>query len=554
MVTTTDIPYLGLPNQLELFLRYVDLSRTTLPFYNHAPVLTNLGEDLRKSVLSLPRPRSEMASILRRQNEDYGCGRPTLQSIDRLERPDCVAVVTGQQVGLFGGPLYTVYKALTAIRLSRELENRNIKSVPVFWMETEDHDLAEVTVRTILDRDHIARRMEYGDALYGQIREWSKPVGSLQLPETITEVVRDFTRYFDRFERKDEIKSLLDSTYRPGSSFGRAFASLIHKILPESGLILFDPQDAQAKPLAAGVFRWALENSRDIQKRIHDRNHEIESAGFRPQVRTADHATVLFYIEKGERCGLEDRGGRFCLKNRSRHFSLDQLIGSLETCPEKFSPNVLLRPLVQDTLLPTCAYIAGPAEVAYFAQIQVLYALRNHPMPVIWPRESFTILNAEIFKTMQNLGIGIEDCFSRATALRKKALLNSGIGSPDSGLERFRRNLEETFTELSKDAGALEPSLPQAMDTAKRKMLHNLRRIRSRLQRLEEDSNTEIIRAADLLLHHCLPLGNLQERELSILHFLAQNGPGVLDTVRNSMRLSDFSHRVLFPDASFEVS
>lgn len=549
MVTTTDISYRSLPNQLELFLRYVDLSPTALPFYSHPPVLTNLGEEIRKRILSVPYPRAEMAAILRRQNEEYGCGPATLESIGRLEHPDCVAIVTGQQVGLFGGPLYTIYKALTAINLSHELEKRNIISVPVFWMETEDHDLAEVTLRTVLDRNQAALRVDYRDALYGQVPEWARSVGSIPLPETISEVVRDFASRFDGFKWKDEIESLLESTYRPGSTFGKAFASLMHRILPDSGLILFDPQDLQAKPLAAGVFRWALENSREIQARIQARNREVESAGFRPQVRTADHATVLFYIEKGERCSLEDRGGRFCLKNRGKYFSLDQLKESLETSPERFSPNVLLRPIVQDTLLPTCAYVAGPAEVAYFAQIQTLYALRNHPMPVIWPRESFTILNAEIFKTMQDLGIKIEECFSRAAALRGKALRNSGIGRSDSSLEGFRLNLEKIFAELAKDAGALDPSLPQATDTAKRKILHNLRRIRSRLQRLEENSNTEIVQAADLLLHHCLPNGNLQERELSILHFLAQNGPNLLEAVRSSLRLSNFSHRVILPDA-----
>jgi bacillithiol biosynthesis cysteine-adding enzyme BshC len=554
MVKIKDIPYRSLPNQLELFLRYVDLSPTVLPFYSRPPVLTNVGEDLRKPALSVSYPRAEMASILRRQNEEYGGGPATLDSISRLEHPDCVAVVTGQQVGLFGGPLYTIYKALTAVNLSHALEKQNIRSVPVFWMETEDHDLAEVTLRTVLDRKHTARRIDYRKALYGHVPEWARSVGSIPLPETITEVVGDFTSHFDGFGWKDEIESLLKSTYRPGSTFAKAFASLIHRILPDSGLILFDPQDPQAKPLAAGVFLWALENSREIRARMQDRNREIESAGFRPQVRTANNATVLFFIEKGERCGLEDRKGRFCLKNRGRYFSLDQLRESLETSPARFSPNVLLRPIVQDTLLPTCAYVAGPAEVAYFAQIQALYALRNHPMPVIWPRESFTLLDAEIFKTMKDLGIEIEECFSRAAALRGKALRNSGISRSDSSLEAFRLNLEETFTELSKDAGVLDPSLPQAMDTAKRKILRNLHRIRARMQRLEENSNTEIVQAADLLLHHCLPNGNLQERELSILHFLAQNGPNLLDAVRSSLRLSSFSHRVILPDASIGSS
>lgn len=540
-----EIPYRSLPKQSSLFLHYLEKSPKALQFFQTPPGIENLNTDLRENIIRHQFPRSAIVSILRRQNETYDCSTETLERIDDLAHPDCVAILTGQQVGLFTGPLYTIYKALTAIHLSEQLRNRGIRAVPIFWMETEDHDLAEVLHQTVLMQDNTGQTIDYGSVLFENCSDSIHPVGSIQFPETIREVVQNFSNCLPSSEWKHEIQSMLESTYQPGSTFTLSFARLLQKILHGSGLILFDPRDHETKPLSSHIFRWALENSDAIHELLIKRNSELEAAGYHPQVHVSDNSTALFIIENGERRALEKQNSGFCLKNGEQTYSLSKLLGCTEKTPEKFSPNVLLRPLIQDTLFPTLAYIGGPSEVAYFAQIEVLYSFLGHPMPVIWPRDSFTLMEAEIRKAMLRLGIEIEDCFEGIHFLQEKALHNHRGGIAGSRFLDLKKHLEKTFSEIRPDAEILDPSLPQALDTAQRKILHNIERLKSRVIHIEGNRNSSILNAAGLLLNHCLPNRNLQERELSILYFLALRGPTVLDAIRSGIQTSEFFHHVI---------
>lgn len=545
MATIKEIPYRNLPNQSELFLRYLELSPDALSFYPCIPTLENLDAELCNRTAGRSLQRSNIVSVLRRQNKRYGCGADTLGNIDALEHPECVAIVTGQQVGFFTGPLYTIYKALTAVRLVEALQAKGVQAVPLFWMETEDHDLVEVTRQTILIHTGGAQAVDYRELLFGNTSASIRPVGSIRLPETIREVVRHFSDSLPDSDWKTDTVSLLNDSYTPGATFTEAFATLLLRILRGCGLILFDPQDPQIKPLIAPVFQWALEDANQIHSLIGRRNRELKKNGFQPQVNLPDNSTLLFYIEKGERRALEKRGNGFGLRNSERDFSHQSLLDCVQSNPERFSPNVLLRPIVQDTLFPTLAYVGGPAEVAYFAQTQLLYDLRKLPMPVIWPRASFTLMESGVRKTMQHLGLEVQDCFDGIQLLRGKIIKNTEPRKPNTGLHKLQKNIEKAFKEIRRSAGALDPSLPQAMDTAQRKMLHNIGRLHSRLLHIEKSIDTSVLDTVGLLLNHCLPNRNLQERELSILYFLSCYGPTILDTIRSAIRIPDYAHRVL---------
>ena len=254
---------------------------------------------------------------------------------------------------------------------------------------------------------------------------------------------------------------------------------------------------------------------------------------------------VLFYIENEERHALEKRTTGFALKNTDRTFSLEELRSLLAVNPEKFSPNVLLRPVIQDSLFPTLAYVGGPSELAYFAQVEALYSLLEKPMPVIWPRQSFTLMDAAIRDSMLKLGIEIQDCFEGIQFLKEKALHHTGSGDAGSRLQALIDKMETTFAEIGPDVKSLDPSLPQALDTAQRKILHNLRRLKSRVVDIEGTSDSSVLNAAGLLLNHCFPNRNLQERELNFLYFLSRHGPAVLDSIRSGILTSGFFHHVL---------
>ncbi len=545
MAKTLEIPFRDIPHQSALFLDYIDYSPHALRFYRCAPTFENLERMAQANGAGLTFPRTEITSILRRQNESYGADSETFLRIDELEKPGCVAIITGQQVGLFASPLYTIYKALTAVHLAEELGKCGVGAVPIFWMETEDHDLPEVTHRTFLNRDSTLQTIDYREALFKESGTPQGSVGSLQFPQAIREAVNDFLSRLPDSPWKEELQHRLESTYKPGATFAQSFAQLILRLLGGSGLILFDPHDRDAKGLIRDILKKLLRESESVRALLLERNRELESEGFHAQVSILENSTVLFFYENGARHALEKRDSGFALKNSSRVFSLDELLAIADAAPEKFSPNVLLRPLIQDHLFPTIAYVGGSAEVAYFAQIEVLYRLLGRPMPIIWPRDSFTLIESRIAAEMDRLNLTLQDCFQGMPALTERALRNSDSLHVSPEIEKLRILLDQCLTEIHPEVQSVDPTLARALETARSKILHNVQRLKSQAVRLEATQNSLIANMVDLVLNNCYPNGTLQERQFDIHHFWARCGPAVLDEVRASLQLGSFSHHVL---------
>jgi uncharacterized protein YllA (UPF0747 family) len=262
-------------------------------------------------------------------------------------------------------------------------------------------------------------------------------------------------------------------------------------------------------------------------------------------VSVSENSTVLFFIENGERRALEQRESGFGLKNINRTFGLDELLGYAGEAPEKFSPNVLLRPLVQDHLFPTAAYVGGSAELAYFAQIEVLYEIYDLPMPVLWPRDSFTLIEPEIGAEMDRMGIEFPDCFRGKHHLDQKAVQVSGYSQAAANLDSMQEQLDRVLTEIKPELQAVEPPLAQALETARRKIMHNILHLRSQVTRWEGTRHSSISDRVNLVLAHCYPNSNLQERELGIYHFLARCGSSLLNDIRSLMETGNFEHHVI---------
>ncbi len=545
MSAIRDIPFYCIPHQSSLFLNYLALFPLALRFYRHPPTINGLLQAARGELANLQFPRKTIASILRRQNEGYGTDSKTLHHIKELEEPDSVAILTGQQVGVFTGPLYTVYKALTAIRISEELKTHGIKAVPIFWMDTEDHDLPEVTRCTVLDSSSSVQILDYRNALFDQAGISMRPVGSLQLMQNIHRVIQDYISYIPDSKWKTYVRALLESAYQPGISLASSFARLMSQILNGSGLILFDPQDKEVKLLASGIFKKALRSADAIYAALVKRNQELEAAGFHTQVSVMDKSTVLFYLADGERRALERRDSGFGLRHSSRVWSLDELLHCAEHTPEKLSPNVLLRPLVQDFLFPTLAYVGGSSELAYFAQVEVLYTLFDRPMPVLWPRNGYTLIDPSVAAEMDRLGIDFQDCFRGEQLLIEKAVHHIGAPKACVSLEQLQERLDQGLTAIRPELKAIEPPLVNALEMARRKIMHNIRYLKLQTIRLEGIEDCSVLSAVRSLLNHCFPNQNLQERELSILPFLARHGPQLLDIISSATEIYNFAHRVL---------
>ncbi len=545
MQATRDVPFKNLPGQSGLYLDYLNLSPGALSFYQRPPTIASLDQFAREDLPRRSYARPELASILERQNAALGAGDRTFEHIRNLNRAGCVAVVTGQQVGLFLGPLYTIYKALAAIRIAESLRAQNIQAVPVFWMECEDHDLAEVTHGTVIGADSALRKLDFRERLYGDTRESARPVGTLVLPAVIREITEEYANLLPDGGYKKEIGALLESAYRPGAGFADAFGILMTRLFRERGLIFFNPADRDAKRLVMPLFQEVLRKSSTIQGLLAERSQALRASGFHSQVSILENSTVLFLREKDERRALMTDGSRFALKNTTCAYAPEELLRLAEQAPERFSPNVLLRPLVQDYLFPTVAYVGGPAEVAYFAQIEVLYRLLDRPMPAIWPRAAFTLLEPEVVAAMEESRVQFADCFQGRQFVTEMIMEQAMQSSPSARTKDLGEELDRTLTEMRPELVFAEASLGPALDTARRKMLHNIEALHAKMIQLEAQRNGRLAHRADLILNYCYPNKNLQEREFGAPVFLARHGLPLLDVLYSEVRLEPFVHRVI---------
>ncbi len=544
-LTIEEMPFRRIPHLSELYLSYLEHSPRALAFYQRGPDL-NQVESASRNISALANlKRREIAAILKRQNAQLGGDAANQKSIAELERGDCVTVVTGQQVGLFGGPLYTVYKTLTALQLTAELRRRGIRAIPVFWMDSEDHDLAEVTHLTALGPDDAALSLDFRDLLFGAAKPSGRPVGSIRLPQGITAVLKEFTATLPDAEFKHEAQSRLEQAYRPETSLADAFGRLILDLFRNTSLVIFNPQDLEAKRLLHPLFRRAIENSRDIHGELMARNQALENAGFVPQACVLESSTLLFLNDGEQRQALTRLNDRFVLKNTDRVFTAADLLNLVDSSPELFSPNVLLRPLVQDHLFPTAAYVAGPSEVAYFAQAETLYRLWGRPMPVIWPRAGFTLVEPETSQAMERFAIGFEDLFPGKQHLMEKAVQVSDHSRAALGLNALEQDLAHNLDELRPVMAAVDASLDHAAETAKNKILYHIEAIRGKFARLEASRNNDLLRAVGRILDTCYPNRNLQERELSVHPFLARYGLPLLDAIGDVLIPEAFTHHVV---------
>jgi bacillithiol biosynthesis cysteine-adding enzyme BshC len=544
MASAEIVPFRKIPHQSRLFLDYLDHSPAALSFYSTPASFANLEREARGALAAFPIPRREIAAVLKRQNDRFGGDAQTEAHIADLERQDSVAVVTGQQVGLFTGPLYTIYKSFTTIRLANQLRARGIPAVPIFWMDSEDHDLAEVTHATVLGPDGIARRVDFREMLFGGTREHSEPVGTLQFPASVTQVVGEYLAGLPDTAWKKEAASELLSTYHPGSTFTESFARLMTRLFRGSGLILFDPHDPVSKPLVSKVFRKAVAESDEIRRLLLERSRQIEQQGFNAQVSVLENSTVLFLHEDGERKALTRSGNHFVQKGGERLYAAEDLMRLVETEPERFSPNVLLRPLVQDHLFPTIAYVAGPAEITYFAQVQVLYQLFGRPMPVIWPRASFTVLDPETATLKDTYNLRFEDCLAGKHHL-VEMLIQAGRSSAVGILQNLRSTVERGIEALRPAVAATDPSLGPALETTRRKVHHNIEGLQAKFVHLEARLNSELLDKAEHMMAACFPNKTLQERELGVHYFTAQHGSAFLSRIESVLDTESFAHIVV---------
>jgi bacillithiol biosynthesis cysteine-adding enzyme BshC len=432
-----------------------------------------------------------------------------------------VAVVTGQQVGLFTGPAYSFYKAVTAAAYAEELTRQGIEAVPVFWLATEDHDLAEINHAAWTTRTGLAEfALPVGEG------EEGRRVGEIALGEAIVAPIVTAVDTLEGPHAADVARALRES-YAPDETYGSAYGKLIARLVAGRGIVFLDPLDSRLHHFAAGMYRRALDESDSLRDALLARSKELERGGFHAQVKVARESTLLFYNVDGIRQPLRQRNGKFFAGDAT--FSGEELRSAIEKTPEAFTPNVLLRPVVQDTLLPTAAYIGGPAEIAYMAQAEVVYKHLLGRMPAILPRASFTIIEPLVARLLKKYDLDFRDVIRGRQHLRARMEVKSLPHALARRFEKDEKSLRKLLGDYQKPLERLDGTLTGALGLAERKILHQFLKLKSKAGRAENFRTGVLDRHERMLLDALYPHRGLQERTLSALPWLAAYGPEFLD-------------------------
>ncbi len=530
------LPFSQIPHTTKLFTDFLSYSPQVQPFYPRSPRFTEWFQDEVSRVNYDSARRERVAAILERQNKAWNAAPKSLENIARL-RKGASAVVTGQQVGLFGGPVFAIYKALTAVKLADQATAAGVECVPVFWLATHDHDLAEVNHVSIPGSDAVLQT--FTTSTHGV---QDAPVGAVHFGPEIESVVEAAAALLD-----PETATLLRESYKPGETLGSAFARLFARLCADWGVILLDASDPELHQIAAPLFRAAIEHSAELDEALLARGKELEAAGYHQQVKVTASSTLLFALQKGARLPVHRRagGGASEFQIGEEKISQEELLRRIDDAPQDFNPNVLLRPVVQDYLLPTLAYIGGPAEVAYFAQIAVVYRVLAGRITPIISRLSATILDHKHQALLERYHLLLPDIFQGPAALSERLAAGSLSQEVQKSFDQAAAELQKSLAGIRGSLGRLDQTLIDAANNAGAKMQHQLDQLRSRAARAELRHSEILGRHADLLSNALYPNRTLQEREIAGVYFLSRHGTDFLQNIYDAINPDCLDHQII---------
>src|SRR5271157_1407729 len=539
-MTATCIPYTHVPHSSALLTDYLYHFDRVSHFYNGSPYDPQSYQAIAAQMSKFEFARGEIAEVLARQNRAFGCPEPILANIQRLSESGTFAIVTGQQVGLFSGPAFTLYKALTTVRLAQSLSEQGLPCVPVFWLATEDHDLDEVSHEAIFDEEY--NLLPLYDS--GNRPSPRSPVGEVRHTAEVSAALSQMEAALPEGESRSRLLQDLRECYVPGATWGESFARFMTRLFGRWGVILMDPLDEAVHQLSSGVYQQALGKAAELRAGVLESTHALVQRGYHAQVHVVEDSTLVFAARHGDRLALHQRDGKFFIDGREE-ISLSQLQSLLAERPLDFSSNVLLRPLIQDSLLPTLAYVAGPSELAYLGQAQSLYKALGRPQPVVFPRAAFTLLDSRSDRLMEKYKVSVEDVWQGEEHLSRKIAATEFAEGWSERFDRSESELEQLLTRLQGDIEKLDPTLLDTLQHTKEKMKYQMERLRGKLTRAALGRSDLLVRHVQALSRFLLPHKDLQERRVGGAYFLGRAGYELLDRLLAHIQVRCSDHQTL---------
>ena len=481
------------------------------------------------------RNRSGIASVIAAQQARRGAPQAALDAGRLLADRQTVAVLTGQQAGLFGGPLFTLLKALTALKLTAQVtRDHGVPAVAIFWIDAEDHDWDEVRGCTVLDGQLAARNI----ALPGRPVADHAPVATVSLDSSITAALDELEQLLPPTEFRPALMDDLRAAYAEGRGMADAFGRWMERVLGHRGLIVYDASDVASKPLAGHVFVSELSQPGDTAKRAAAAGADLVARGYHSQVHAHDDALALFHMVGGRR-SIRQQDGHFVVGEQSVPPSA--MVEEASTTPSAFSPNVLLRPVVQDTLFPTICYVAGPNELAYLGQLRGIYERFGVPMPLMYPRASATLLDSAAMRFLHRYNVPIEALQPQDESALNQLLESQIPPEVEASCANAATAIASAMQAVIDTMPTIDPTLEGAARNTLSRMQHDLQTLHNKMIQAAKRRDDTLRRQYTRTRALAFPDGHAQERTIGFVSFLNQYGPALVDRLEEELPL-DMGH------------
>jgi bacillithiol biosynthesis cysteine-adding enzyme BshC len=509
------------------------------PFYAGNPASFTSWTDALQRTLNCPRPRSEIARVIAAQQERRGAPEAALAAGRRLADPGVVAVMTGQQAGLFGGPSFTLYKALTALRLAEFVSNEHqTPAVAVFWIDAEDHDWDEVRSCTVFDEERQPRTVSLPPRGAGE----PAPVADTRLDDSILAALDELQQLLPQTEFTPALLADLRQSYFPGADMAEAFGRWLERVLGARGLVVYNAADAASKPLAAGLFARELSRPGETARLAGAAGADLAARGYHSQVQLQEDALALFHLD-GRRRAIRRQDGQFLVGDQE--YPPEALVRRATEQPAGFSPNVLLRPVVQDSIFPTVCYVAGPSELAYFGQLREVYRHFGVPMPLMYPRASATLVDSATMRFLTRTAVPLEALQPQDEAALNTLLQSLVPDELDASFAQGAEAIQSAMERITRAMPLVDPTLEGAARTTEGRMQHDLQTLRGKALQAVKRRHDTLRRQFTHARTLAFPQGAPQERVISFVSFLNHYGPALVERLEDELPLDLGRHWIV---------
>lgn len=538
------ISFSDIPKHQNLFLDYLYEFQNVQEFYeNNFRSKEDYISLFKKISQSKSKREFDLSGLLKDQYADSAnVSSKTLRNIELLNNHKTIAILTGQQLGILGGPLYTIAKILTTIRLANQFSERydEFKFIPVFWLEGDDHDFNEVRSINIFDVENQILNIGYKEEISDDDAKQS--IGGILFDESLNEFFTKLEGSLRETEFKPELLSRLKEYYKVGKSFKQSFKDLLMWLFDEYGLVIFDPQDPKIKSILKPIFKKEVNDFSIHTQKLIQTSARLEEL-YHAQVKVKP--VNLFYHTDDGRFSIEPVDDIFKLRRKRKQFTKDEILAEIENAPERFSPNVLLRPICQDYIFPTGFYVAGPSEISYFAQVTPLYNFYNIVTPIVYPRASFTLLEKNVAAALDKYDLSMNDIFLGFDELKEKVIAELSENNIENVFHESENDIELIFDKLKENLFAIDKTLVDSSGKTKEKILSAINELKTKAVKAQENKHETTIRQLTRISNLLYPNGNLQEREINFTYFYNKYGRELIRKLYDEISVSEFEHQII---------